>query len=217
MRIPILLTAFLLISSSLFAQKGSAEFTFLGGVSLPKYSYTNAGSSGDRSVYQGYTGGVTLMVYELSHDAPGIGFGLGVQYVQAGAINKSPAIVGAVDAKNRINYVRTEFLMGVKIQEFLELTGGLYFSKATSGESIILMTNGTTNTTNFVFGDKTTSDFIPYDLGYGLNVNFNISRIKLGISLHEGFSDIAPQTDIKIKNSMYAFTLGLRLGGKKSK
>jgi hypothetical protein len=155
------------------------------------------------------------MVYDLSHDSPGIGLGLGVQYVEAGAINKTPSIVGAIDAKNRINYIRSEILMGLKIQEFLEISGGLYLSKAMSGASLVNMTNGTVTTSAFVFGTKTTDDFIPYDLGYGLNVNFNISRIKLGISLHEGFSDIAPQADIKIRNSIYAFTLGLRLGGKK--
>jgi hypothetical protein len=198
-----------------FAQKGSAEFSFYGGVSLPKYSYANAGSSGDRNVYQGYTGGVTLMVYDLSHDSPGIGLGLGAQYVEAGAINKAPSITGAIDAKNRINYIRTEVLMGLKIQEFLEVSGGLYISKAMSGESIVSLTNGATTTSPLVFGTKITDDFIPYDLGIGFNANFNISRIKLGISLHEGFSDIAPQADIKIRNSIYAFTLGLRLGGKK--
>jgi hypothetical protein len=215
MRTVIFLITTIIFSGSLFAQKGSAEFSFYGGVSLPKYSYVNSGSSGDRNVYQGYTGGVTLMVYDLSHDSPGIGLGLGVQYVEAGAINKTPSIVGAIDAKNRINYIRSEILMGLKIQEFLEISGGLYLSKAMSGASLVNMTNGTVTTSAFVFGTKTTDDFIPYDLGYGLNVNFNISRIKLGISLHEGFSDIAPQADIKIRNSIYAFTLGLRLGGKK--
>jgi murein DD-endopeptidase MepM/ murein hydrolase activator NlpD len=52
-------------------------------------------------------------------------------------------------------------------------------------------------------------------IGFGINANFNFSRVKLGLSLHEGFSDIAPQTDIKIRNSIYAITLGLRLGGDK--
>lgn len=215
MKIVILLITTIVFSNSLFAQKGSAEFSFYGGVSLPKYSYANAGSSGDRNVYRGYTGGVTLMVYELSHDAPGIGLGLGAQYVEAGAINKAPVIVGATDAKNRINYIRAEFLMGLKIQEFLEFLGGLYFSKAMSGESIVNLTNGTATTTALVFGSKVTDDFIPYDLGFGLNANFNISRIKLGLSLHEGLSNISPQKDIKIRNSIYALTIGLRLGGKK--
>lgn len=38
------------------AQKGGTEFTIKGGVTLPKYSYANAGSSEDRSVYQGFKG-----------------------------------------------------------------------------------------------------------------------------------------------------------------
>lgn len=210
----IVISTFLMIAQS-NAQKGGTEFTIKGGITLPKYSYVNAGSAEDRSVYQGFTGGITLMQYKINREIPGIGVGIGIDYVQAGAINKQPAIVGAIDAKNRISYIRSEFLLGAKLQEFLELTGGLYLAKAIGGESIVTKTGGASTTTAFNFGDKTTNDFIPYDIGFGINANFNISRVKIGLSLHEGLSDIAPQADIKIRNSVYAITLGLRLGGDK--
>jgi hypothetical protein len=210
----IVISTFLMIAQS-NAQKGGTEFTIKGGVTLPKYSYVKTGGSEDRSVYQGFTGGITLMQYKINRESPGIGIGIGVDYVQAGAINKQPAIVGAIDAKNRITYIRSEFLLGAKLQEFLELTGGLYLAKAIGGESIVTKTGGVTTTTAFNFGDKSTNDFIPFDIGFGINANFNISRVKIGLSLHEGLSDIAPQTDLKIRNSIYAITLGLRLGGDK--
>ncbi len=89
-------------------------------------------------------------------------------------------------------------------------------AKAISGESVVTKTGGATTTTPFSFGDKSTYDFIPFDIGFGVNANFNISKVKIGLSLHEGFSDIAPQTDIKIKNSIYAITLGLKIVGDKN-
>jgi hypothetical protein len=210
----IVISTFLMIAQS-NAQKGGTELTIKGGITLPKYSYLNGGSSEDRSVYQGITAGITLMQYKISRDNPGLGFGLSIDYLQAGAINKQPAIAGAVEAKNRITYIRTTGLFGAKIQNFLEISGGLYLAKAISGESVVTKTGGATTTTAFSFGDKSTYDFIPFDLGYAINANFNISKVKIGLSLHEGLSDIAPQTDIKIRNSIYSITLGLRLGGGK--
>lgn len=211
----IVISTFLMIAQS-NAQKGGTELTIKGGVTLPKYSYAYSGGSEDRSVYQGFTGGITLMQYKISRESPGLGLGLGIDYVQAGAINKQPAIAETIDAKNRISYIRSEFLLGAKLQKFLELTGGLYFAKAIGGESIVTKTGGITTTTAFNFGDKSTNDFIPFDIGFGINANFNISKVKIGLSLHEGLSDIAPQTDIKIRNSIYSITLGLRLGGGKN-
>lgn len=156
------------------------------------------------------------MQYKISHESPGLGLGIGLDFVQAGAINKQPAIVGAIQSKNRLTYIRTEVLFGAKMHDFLEIKGGLYLAKAISGESVLTKTSGTTTTTPFIFGTKSTDDFIPFDIGLGFSADFNIvSGIKLGLSLHQGLSDIAPQTRIKIRNSIYSITLGVRLGGDK--
>lgn len=200
----------------IYAQQPQVEFSIKGGVTLPEYSYVGNGTTERRSLYQGFTGGVTVMLYKLNREIPELGLGIGVDYVQAGAINKQPAIVGAVQAKNRITYVRGQVLLGAKVQRFLEIKGGLYFAKAISGESVITNTNGATTTTPFIIGEKVTDDFIPFDLGLGMIADFNInSKIQLGFSIHQGLSDIAPQTDIKINNSIYAITLGMKLGGRK--
>jgi hypothetical protein len=217
MKKPLFLITALLYISIAFAQKGKATFSFYGGVTLPKYSYVDGGSSADRKVYQGYCGGINLMVYELSHEVPGLGFGIGANYFQAGGINKSPAIVNAVEAKNRINYFQGEFLIGIKLQSFLELQGGLYIGRAMSGQSKVKKTDGTVTTTDFKFGTATTDDFNPADLGLSFNAIFNISKVKLGICLHQGLGDIAPQKDIKIQNEIYSITLGFGVGGKSKK
>jgi len=211
-----LITALLFVNAG-FAQKGKAAFSFYGGVTLPKYSYADGGTATDRKIYQGYCGGINLMVYELSREVPGFGFGLGVNYFQAGAINKSPAIVNAVEAKNRINYIQGELLMGIKVQNFIEIQGGLYIGKAMSGQSKVKKSDGTVTTTDFKFGTATTDDFNPSDLGLSFNAIFNISKVKLGICLHQGLGDIAPQKDIKIRNEIYSITLGFGFGGKSKK
>lgn len=200
----------------IYAQQGQVEFSIKGGVTFPEYSYVGNGTTERRSLYQGFTGGVTVMLYKINREIPELGVGIGVDYVQAGAINKQPTIVGAVQAKNRITYVRGQVLLGAKMQHFLEIKGGVYLAKAISGESVITNSAGAITTTPFIFGEKKTDDFIPFDLGLGLIVDFNInSKIQLGFSLHQGLSDIAPQTDIKINNSIYAITLGIKLGGGK--
>ena len=176
-----ILIAVLLCTVTIFAQKGEVTFSFYGGATLPKYSYINDGSSADRKIYQGYTGGLNLMVYNLSKEVPQIGFGFGANYIQAGAVNKSPAILNAVESKNRINYIQGELLMGLKIATFAELQGGLYISKAMNGESKTTFNDNTVTTTDFKFGTKETDDFNPTDLGLSFNAFFNISRVKLGI------------------------------------
>ncbi len=60
------------------------RINYQGGITLPKYSYLNGGSSEDRSVYQGITGGITFMQYKISWESPGLGFGLSVDFLQAG-------------------------------------------------------------------------------------------------------------------------------------
>jgi hypothetical protein len=214
-----LISALLFISTA-FAQKPKAIVSFYGGVTLPKYSYADAGSGGssaDRKIYQGYCGGMNLMVYEFSREAPGLGLGFGANYFQAGAVNKSPAIVNATEAKNRINYLQGELLLGIKVQSILEVQGGLYISRAMSGQSKVTKTNGTVTTADFKFGTATTDDFNPDDLGLSFNAIINISKVKLGICLHQGLGDIAPQKDIKIRNEIYSITLGFGVGGKGKK
>jgi hypothetical protein len=211
-----LLTTLLFISIA-FAQKGKATFSFYGGVTLPKYSYADGGTSTDRKIYQGYCGGINLMIYELNRDIPALGFGFGLNYFQAGGVNKSPAIVNAVESKNRINYLQGELLIGARLKTVVELQGGLYISRAMSGQSKVKKNDGTVPTTDFKFGTKTTDDFNPDDLGLSFNAIFNISKIKLGICLHQGLGDIAPQQDIKIRNEIYSITLGFGFGGKSKK
>ena len=198
-----------------FAQKGKTTISFYGGISLPKYSYNNGGGSEDRKIYQGYTGGINLMVYDISKEVPGLGFGVGVNYIQAGGINKSPAILNAVESKNRINYLQGEFLTGIKLAKFLEIHGGVYISKAVNGQTKTKYIDNTVITTDLKFGTTSADDFNPYDLGLSFNTFFNISKIKLGFSLHQGLGDIAPQDNIKIRNEIYSVVLGFSLGGGK--
>ncbi|MEQ1799637.1 MAG: hypothetical protein ABL872_16900, partial [Lacibacter sp.] len=106
MKKTILIPIALFITVFVMAQDKKINVSLMGGISLPKYSYKFNGVSSNRSIYQGYTGGVLFTLEGL--DISFISIGLGINYLQAGAINKAPALTNAVESKNRINYIQAE-------------------------------------------------------------------------------------------------------------
>ena len=87
------------------AQDRTFDISMHAGISMPTYSYKYDGVSSARSIYQGYTGGVFIA---WNKDVSFISIALGLNYLQAGAINKTPAIANAVESKNRINHFQVE-------------------------------------------------------------------------------------------------------------
>ena len=207
MKTIILITLCHIVTISSFAQKSKTSFKILAGVSLPKYS-VSGGTGDNKKINRGYTTGILVSSYK---DAIGLNFGL--NYIQAGAVNPTPAIAGATKSKNRLNYLSGDILLSYKLESTinLEIFGGSYLAKLLKGNYDVSMTTGSNQKGDFKIGTKTTDDFIPLDLGVKFGMCFNIKRVSIGITLQQGFSDIAPQKDIKIHNQIYAFTLGCKL------
>ena len=198
----------IIVTSGSFAQRYKSTFKILAGVTLPKYS-VSGGTGDNKKVFMGYTAGVLLSSYKEN-----IGLNFGLNYIQAGAINPTPAIAGATQSKNRLTYLSGDAMLGFKLVSTinLEIFGGGYLAKLLSGTYDVTMTTGSNQKGDFKIGTKKTDDFIPLDLGLKFGMCFNIKKVSIGISLQQGLSDIAPQDDIKIRNQVYAFTLGYRFG-----
>ncbi len=204
----VLITFCIIVTSGSFAQKFKSAFKILAGVTLPKYS-VSGGTGDNKKVYMGYTAGVLLSSY--SED---IGLNFGLNYIQAGAVNPTPAIAGATQSKNRLNYLSGDALLSFRLVSTinLEIFGGGYLAKLLDGKYDISMTTGSNQKGDFKIGTKKTDDFIPLDLGLKFGMCFNIKKVSIGISLQQGLSDVAPQDDIKIRNQVYAFTIGYKFG-----
>lgn len=214
------LLAFVFLLSIAFTSNAQTVFRVEGGISLPKYSFHNNSGEQNRKIYQGYTAGIMLSSYDLmpNSELKGLlGINLGLHYMQAGAINPAPSIVGAVESKNRINYLQGEVLGSLHIRSGLnmELMGGLVLSKALSGTYKVKSSTGVITNTDMKFGSATTDDFHKIDPAFKMGVLFNVKAIYLGVWYQAGLVDIAPQEDIRIKNTVYSFTLGLNLGKKR--
>ncbi len=203
--------ALLLTANFAFAQKSNTAVKIIAGVTLPKFS-VSSNNTDNRKIYMGYTAGISLNTYKKSND--GVGLILGVNYLQAGAINPKPALVGATESKERLNYISGDAMLGFKIESAIkiEIFGGGYMAKLLNGDYNTSMATGSNQKGSFKIGTKSTDDFIALDLGFKFGMCFNIKKVSVGIVLQQGLMDIDTKSDTKMHNQIYAFTLGYSFG-----
>jgi hypothetical protein len=208
----ILIPLALLITILVTAQDRAFDISLHAGVSLPTYSYKYDGVSSGRSIYQGYTGGVFIA---WNKDVSFLSIALGLNYLQAGAINKTPAIVNAVESKNRINHFQVEaYIFKFKPVKVFEIRGGFYFNTAMNGTATITHTNGTVTTTDFKFGITEENDFHKGDMGFTVKSFINISKLKLSAAYQMGIDNISPKVPEEIKSKIITVGIGYGLGKK---
>jgi hypothetical protein len=192
------------------AQDRAFDISLHAGVSMPTYSYKYDGVSSSRSIYQGYTGGVFIA---WNKDVSFISIALGLNYIQAGAINKTPAIANAVESKNRINHFQVEaYIFKFQPVKVFEIRGGFYFNTAMSGTATITHTNGTVTKTDFKFGITEENDFHKGDMGFTIKAFINISKLKLSAAYQMGIDNISPKVPEEIKSKIFTVGIGYRLG-----
>ncbi len=206
----ILIPVTLLITVFVMAQDRTFDISLNAGISMPTYSYKYNGVSSSRSIYQGYTGGVFVA---WNRDVSFISIALGLNYLQAGAINKTPAIANAVESKNRINHFQVEaYIFKFQPVKVLEIRGGFYFNTAMSGMATIKRTDGTVTKTDFKFGITEENDFHKGDMGLAIKSFINISKLKLSAAYQMGIDNISPKVPEEIKSKIFTVGIGYRLG-----
>lgn len=205
----ILVSIVLFITVFAGAQDKMFSVSLTGGISLPKYIYKYNKVASPRNIYQGYTGGVFI---EWNKDVSFLSIALGLNYLQAGAINKTPAIANSVESKNRINHFQVEayFLKFQPVKVF-EIRGGFYFNTAMSGQATITKTDGTITKTDFKFGITEENDFHKGDLGLTVKSFINISRLKLSAAYQMGIDNISAKVPEEIKNRIFTIGIGYSL------
>lgn len=205
----ILIPIVLLITVFAMAQDRTFDISFHAGISLPTYSYQYDGVASDRKIYQGYTGGVFIA---WNKDVSFISIALGVNYLQAGAINKAPAIVNAVESKNRINHIQVEaYIFKFQPVKVLEIRGGFYFNTAMNGKATITKTDGTITKKDFKFGITDENDFHKGDMGLTVKSFINIARLKLSAAYQMGIDNISPKVFEEIKSKIFTVGIGYKL------
>jgi|CXWL01.1.fsa_nt_gi hypothetical protein len=210
MKKAILIPIALLITVLAMAQDRTFDISLNAGVSMPTYSYKYNGISSKRSIYQGYTGGVFIA---WNQDISFISIALGLNYLQAGAINKAPLIANTVESKNRINYFQVEaYIFKFKPIKLIEMRGGFYFNTAMSGEAKMTKTDGTITKNDFKFGIAEDYNFHKGDLGLTGKLFINISRLKLSAAYQMGFDNISAKVPEEIKNRIFTVGVGYKLG-----
>lgn len=206
----ILIPIVLLISVFAMAQDRTFDISLNAGVSIPTYSYKYNGVSSNRKIYPGYTGGVFIV---WNKDVSFISIALGLNYLQAGAINKAPAIANAAESKNRINHFQVEaYIFKFQPVKVFEIRGGFYFNTAMSGKATITKTDGTITKTDFKFGITEDNDFHKGDLGFTVKSFINISKLKLSAAYQMGIDNISTKALEEIKNKIFTVGVGYKLG-----
>lgn len=204
----ILLPIALLFAVFVSAQDRAFDISLNAGISMPTYSYKYNGVSSGRSIYQGYTGGVFIA---WNKDLSFISIALGLNYLQAGAINKTPAIANAVESKNRINHFQVEaYIFKFQPVKVFEVRGGFYFNTAINGAATITHTNGTVTKTDFKFGITEENDFHRGDMGFTIKSFINISKLKLSAAYQMGIFNISPKVPEEIKSKIFTVGIGYR-------
>lgn len=189
--------------------------TFIvGGVSLPnfKYSYDKVASS--RSVYQGYTGGLLASTGFMGGTKNNMMLNFGLNYLQAGAVDKSPTSATLVESKFRLNYLQGEFFISLPIS-IIELCGGFYYNYAISGKKTYVKTDGTSTSTDIKFGTQDgVDDAHRDDLGLSLKTIINVSKVKFILGYNKGLFGISTNALEEVYNKTYTISIAYPLGKK---
>lgn len=186
----------------------------VGGVSLPNFKYSNNYGKDvyPRNVYQGYTAGAFAQT-SLFGSQMGMTFGL--NYIQAGAIDKAPLDPLYKETKVRLNYLQGEFYLSTSIK-FIELCGGLYLDYALNGKKIITKLDGTTNTSDIKFGIYSdVAEVHRDDFGVSLKTIINISKMKLIVGYNYGINNINTNPEEDVRNKVYTISVAYPLSKKK--
>jgi hypothetical protein len=156
-----------------------------GGITLPKYKYGPV----VRDVYQGFKLGYQYNLFSDEKESRGHGYIVSLAYMQKGANNKQPAIANALESKNRLNAL-----------QFI------------NGQSDVSYINGTSISTAFKIGTKTTDDFKPIDFGLRLGLQVDIKKMFIRTDYEFGLIDLNPTGSTnKIKSRGIELLAGINL------
>jgi hypothetical protein len=184
-----------------------------GGITLPKYKYGPV----VRDVYQGFKLGYQYNLFSDEKESRGHGYIVSLAYMQKGANNKQPAIANALESKNRLNALQFELAQAMGLNKnhktvLVSLYGGLYGSYFINGQSDVSYINGTSISTAFKIGTKTTDDFKPIDFGLRLGLQVDIKKMFIRTDYEFGLIDLNPTGSTnKIKSRGIELLAGINL------
>lgn len=164
-----------------------------GGITLPKYKYGPV----IHDVYQGFKLGYQYNLFSDEKESRGHGYIISLAYMQKGANNKQPAIGNAVESKNRLNALQFELAQALGLNKnhktvLISLYGGIYGSYFINGQSDVSYVNGTSISTAFKIGTKTTDDFKPFDFGLRFGLQVDIKKMFIRTAYEFGLVDLNP-------------------------
>jgi len=190
--------------------------TFIvGGISLPNFKYSYDKVSSPRSIYQGYTGGLLASTGFMGGTKNNMMLNFGLNYLQAGAVDKAPTSTTFVESKIRLNYLQGEFFISLPIS-LLELCGGFYYNYAISGKKTYSKTDGTSTTTDIKFGNQDgVDDAHRDDFGLSLKTIINVSKVKFILGYNKGLFGISANALEDVYNKTYSISIAYPLGKKK--
>jgi hypothetical protein len=184
-----------------------------GGITLPKYKYGPV----VRDVYQGFKLGYQYNLFSDEKESRGHGYIVSLAYMQKGAINKQPAIANALESKNRLNALQFELSQAMGLNKnhktvLISLYGGLYGSYFINGQSDVSYVNGTSISTAFKIGNKTTDDFKPIDFGLRFGLQIDIKKVFIRTAYEFGLLNLNPTGSTnRIKSRGIEFLAGINL------
>lgn len=210
----ILFTAIVFCTLMLNAQVHINTY-IVGGVSLPNFKYSYDKVASPRSIYQGYTGGLLFNTGFMGGTKNEMMLNFGLNYLQAGAIDKAPVSGSVVESKIRLNYIQTEFFISLPIS-FFELCGGFHYNYAINGKKIINKNDGTSATTSIKFGSENgVDDAHRGDLGLSLKAVVNVSKFKFIVGYNKGLFGLSANALEDVYNKTYTVSLAYPLSKKK--
>jgi Outer membrane protein beta-barrel domain len=186
-----------------------------GGITLPKYTYSNTGINSSRDVYQGLAIGISQSIYVAQKAVSLHG---GMSYVQKGAINNTGG-TNFIKAENRLNYIQGEMMLGFVAGKKnyyknspIDFFAGFYLGRIINGKQKLTAINSSISTVKFNIGRSAADDFKAGDFGakFGIFVPF-AKKFFISGAYEYGFTDIAPQSNIKINNRNISITAGFHL------
>ncbi|MCX6206647.1 MAG: hypothetical protein NTZ19_10400 [Bacteroidetes bacterium] len=189
--------------------------TFIvGGVSLPNFKYSYDKVSSPRSIYQGYTGGLLASTGFMGGTKNNMMLNFGLNYLQAGAVDKAPTSTTFVESKIRLNYLQGEFFISLPIS-LLEICGGFYYNYAISGKKTYSKADGTSTTTDLKFGNQDgVDDAHRDDFGLSLKTIINVSKVKFILGYNKGLFGISANALEDVYNKTYSISIAYPLGKK---
>jgi hypothetical protein len=187
----------------------------VGGISLPNFKYSYDKVASPRSVYQGYTGGLLFNTGFMGGTKNEMMLNFGLNYLQAGAIDKTQVSGSVVESKIRLNYIQTEFFISLPIS-FIELCGGFHYNYAINGKKIVNKNDGTSATSGVKFGSENgVDDAHRDDLGLSLKAVVNVSKIKFIVGYNKGLFGLSANALEDVYNKTYTISLAYPLSKKK--